>query len=146
MIELRPTRADELGLLVQLENAPGAREFITPNTLDVHRANLARDEFVYLSILERQAVVGLIILHLDAEPRSVEFRRIVVRDKNRGVGQQAIRAMEAWCRGLGRSRVWLDVFETNPRARHLYEKLGYRHFGQSAIEGRVLFLYERDLG
>jgi diamine N-acetyltransferase len=145
MIALRPTCADELALLVELENAPGTREFITPNTPEVHRANLARDEFVYLSILEPDAVVGVIILHLDAEPHSVEFRRIVVRDKDRGVGQQAIRAMEAWCRGLGRSRVWLDVFETNLRARHVYEKLGYRRFGQSAFDGRVLFLYEHDL-
>ena len=146
MIELRPTRADELALLVQLENAPGTREFVTPNMLDVHRTNLARDDFVYLSILENQAVVGVIILHLDADPHSVEFRRIVVGDKNRGIGQQAIRAMEAWCRSLGRLRVWLDVFETNLRARHLYEKLGYRCFGQSAFEGRVLLLYGHDLG
>jgi diamine N-acetyltransferase len=146
MIELRPTRADELALLVQLENAPGTREFIMPNSLDVHRTNLACDDFVYLSIVECSAIVGVIILHLDAERHSVEFRRIVVHDKNRGIGQQAVRAMEAWCRGLGRPRIWLDVFEANHRARHLYEKLGYRHFGQSVFEGRVLLLYEHEIG
>jgi RimJ/RimL family protein N-acetyltransferase len=146
MIELRPTRIDELALLVQLETAPGSREFIIPNVFDAHRANLAHEDFVYLSILERQAVVGVIILRLDAEPNSVEFRRIVVRDRNRGIGQQAIRTMEAWCRSLGRSRIWLDVFESNQRARHLYEKLGYRQFGQSTFEGKVLLLYEHDLG
>jgi len=146
MIELRPTRIDELALLVQLETAPGTREFIIPSVLGAHRANLTHDDFVYLSILERQAVAGVIILRLDVEPDSVELRRIIVRDRNRGIGQQAIRMVEAWCRSLGRSRIWLDVFESNQRARHLYEKLGYRQFGQSTFEGRVLLLYEHELG
>lgn len=145
MIELRPTRIEELTLFVQLENAAGTREFIMPDPLEVHRDRLARDEFVYLSILEHQTLVGAIILRIEEDPLSVEFRRIVVGDPGRGIGQHAVRAMEDWCRRLGRSRVWLDVFETNLRARHIYEKLGYRQFGLSAFDGRTLLLYEHDL-
>ena len=50
------------------------------------------------------------------------------------------------CRSeFGRLRVWLDVFETNLRARHVYEQCGYQRFGESEHEGRRLLLYEKVL-
>jgi len=61
----------------------------------------------------------------------------------RGVGQRAVQLVGELCRNeLGRIRVWLDVFEADTRARHIYEKCGYRLFGRSAHEGRTLLLYE----
>ena len=46
---------------------------------------------------------------------------------------------------LGRARLWLDVFEDNVRARRIYERVGYRQFGRTDHEGRVLLLYEQIL-
>ena len=83
---------------------------------------------------------------LDSEPNSVEFRRVVVSDKGKGVGQSAITAMEQFCRTqLQRTRIWLDVFEYNNRGRHIYEKLGYERYGESDHEGRRLLLYQKKL-
>src|SRR6266542_3613187 len=48
-----------------------------------------------------------------------------------------------WRDELSRGRVWLDVFETNKRARHVYEQCGYCTFGSFEHEGKTLLLYEK---
>jgi RimJ/RimL family protein N-acetyltransferase len=66
--------------------------------------------------------------------------------RGRGIGQDAIAQMEHYVTEiLGRSRVWLDVFEENERARHIYEKLGYSRFGDATRGDRRLLLYEKRL-
>ncbi len=50
------------------------------------------------------------------------------RDTGRGYGGDAIRALLRF--GFGRlrlERIWLDVYDTNPAARRLYERLGFVH-------------------
>lgn len=42
-----------------------------------------------------------------------------------GVGSALMAAGEAWSRALGHRLLTLNVFETNTRARRLYERLGY---------------------
>ena len=86
------------------------------------------------------------MLALDPDNTSVEFRRIVIAQKGMGLGQAAIHAMEGYCRErLGRSRIWLDVFDFNQRGQHIYEKLGYRRFAKSELENNVLFFYNKSL-
>src|SRR6185295_1994352 len=50
------------------------------------------------------------------------------RDTGRGYGGDAIRAILRF--GFARlrlERIWLDVYDTNPDARRLYERLGFVH-------------------
>jgi GNAT superfamily N-acetyltransferase len=49
-----------------------------------------------------------------------------------GIGTVLIRAAEARIRGQGRRRAELRVEESNPRARVLYERLGYAACGREA--------------
>jgi RimJ/RimL family protein N-acetyltransferase len=54
--------------------------------------------------------------------------------------------MENYCHErLGRSRIWLGVFDFNQRGQHIYEKLGYRRFAKSEVEDKVLFFYGKPL-
>jgi len=133
-------------LFAQLEQAPDTKQFVLPYSETEHARNILNSSFVYLRILDAGELVGFFILVLDSEPNSVEFRRAVVSDKGKGVGQSAITAMEQFCRTqLQRTRVWLDVFEYNNRGRHIYEKLGYERYGESDHEGRRLLLYQKRL-
>ena len=76
----------------------------------------------------------------------VEFRRIVVSCRGIGIGQAAIPAMEVYCREqLHCRRIWLDVFDSNPRGRHIYQKLGYRLFDTGELEGRKLLYMDKSL-
>jgi diamine N-acetyltransferase len=52
--------------------------------------------------------------------------------------------MEEYCReNFHAKRIWLDVFSDNARAIHLYEKMGYRPFGEKPSGARTLKLYEK---
>lgn len=142
-ISIRNTKREELNRICDMEQGV-ARSFIIPYSLERHQAEFARPGTVYKSIWRSDQFIGFVILVLDPDARSVEFRRIVVAEPGRGHGKRAVRMVEEICRHeFGRTRVWLDVFKTNKRARHVYEQCGYRRFGRSEHEGKALLLYEK---
>ena len=146
MIELRPARSDELTAFRDMEQHPEAERFVAAEELAVHRERFQRPETRYLSILTEGRLVGFILLLLDADGESVDFKRIVLAERGGGLGQVAIATMEEFCgSALGRTRIWLNVFEDNARGRHIYEKLGYREFRTEPFEGRTLHYYEKRL-
>jgi diamine N-acetyltransferase len=71
--------------------------------------------------------VGYIILAGLADAnQSVEFRRIVVTEKGKGYGKEALRLVKKLAfEELKAHRLWLDVQEHNVRARGLYESEGF---------------------
>lgn len=141
-ITLHDTEFQELSAISEMEQGE-ARDFIVPYTLRKHQEEFAKPAVVYRSIRRGESLVGFVILALDPDGLSVEFRRIVVSDSGRGIGKRAVELVRELCkRELGRRRVWLDVFDSNERARHVYEKCGYSRFGLAEHEGRKLLLYE----
>jgi RimJ/RimL family protein N-acetyltransferase len=121
-----------------------ARSFILPYSFDRHQAEFTKPEVVYKSIWRGDQHIGFLILVLDLDAPSVEFRRIVVTEPGCGYGKKVVRMVDEICRDeLSRGRVWLDVFETNERARNVYEQCGYRRFGKPEHQGRTLLLYEK---
>ena len=146
MLEVHDSKIDELGAFAEMETAADTAEFILPYGLERHRREFERDDIRYLSIFDDDVLAGYFILVLEADGRSVEFRRIVVAAARRGIGQAAIRLMENYCReDLGRERIWLDVFEFNQRGRHIYEKLGYRFFDRGEVDGKPLLFYDKPI-
>jgi len=145
-IKLREARPDELLSFQQMDQDRDTRDHITRYTLAEHEREFARTDIVYLSICRDSRLVGYFILALGADPASVEFRRIVVSCRGIGIGQAAIPAMEVYCREqLHCRRIWLDVFDSNPRGRHIYQKLGYRLFDTGELEGRKLLYMDKSL-
>jgi RimJ/RimL family protein N-acetyltransferase len=119
-----------------------AREFILPYSLEQHQTEFAKESVRYLSIDVGEKLAGFFILALD-DGRSVEFRRIVIAEPGRGLGSMALKLVETYCtETLKRNRIWLDVFESNGRARHVYEKYGFTSFGNKTHGDRTLVLYE----
>ena len=145
--ELREASADQLPVFIDMDRQPETAAFILPYSLEQHQLSFADERTIYLSIYEFDELCGYFILLLEADEISVEFRRIVVARQNRNIGQQAITLMEEYCRDrLVRRRVWLDVFESNHRGRHIYTKFGYREFDRRPQDdGRVLILMEKRL-
>ena len=145
MVELVKARVQDAAEFAALERLPDTDRFILPNTLAEHREQLCDPSLIYLRILHGALLIGFILLALDDDGRSVEFRRIVVASRGNGFGQQAIRQMEDYCQTtLGRTRIWLDVFAHNERARHIYKKLAYQEFGTAVHHSdAVLVLYEK---
>jgi len=146
LIELRPTDPAELDTICELEQDAETSPYILPTTRAQHETNMARADFVYLSICRDEGFAGYFILVLEADGRSVELRRIVIAEKGAGTGKQAMLRVEAWCREqLGRSRIWLDVFDFNERGMHIYPRLGYRYIGRQDLDGSQLLFFEKHL-
>ena len=145
-IRLRASEESELADFVLMEQDADTAPHILPTSLQQHRQQFAREDILYLTIERGSESCGYFILALETDGCSVEFRRIVVAPRGAGIGQRAIPAMEAWCRDrLGRQRIWLDVFDTNPRGQHVYEKLGYRRFDEAPCDERMLYYYDKQL-
>ncbi len=137
---------DDLSKFAEMEQEAGVSQFISPYSLEEHQNEFAEPHVIYLRIMNHDVIAGFFILALEADGCSIEFRRIVVSDKGKGIGQAAISQMEVFCRDeLCRSRIWLDVFESNQRGRHVYEKLRYKQFGESEFMGKPCLLCEKRL-
>ncbi len=146
MIELRRAKLSQLSLFSEMEQNEDTAPYILPTTLDQHRSAFILGDIIYLSIYTHDEPGGFIILALDADARSVELRRIVVAEKGRGTGQQAIAALEIYClQRLQRERIWLDVFDFNRRGQQVYSGLGYHQFDQSEFEGEQLLFFDKEL-
>ena len=147
MIRLRKSKFNELPEFHSMESQEHAKSYINQTALEIHQSNFYDSNIVYLSIEnELSELVGYFILVLEPNNSEVEFRRIVIDEKHRGVGQQAITAMEEYCKTeLQRTKIWLDVYEDNHKGKHIYEKLGYSKFKEQQIGGRKLLLYDKCL-
>ena len=124
-----------------------AIKFVTQIGLETHEEYFDNPNITYLSIENnRREFFGYFVLVFEPDTKSVEFRRILIDQNKRGVGQIAITEMEDYCRKeLHVKRIWLDVFEDNVIGRYIYEKLGYIYFKVELEEGRKLLFYEKTL-
>ncbi len=131
-MELRPVRLDDLPLIMAMERLPAYRTLVGNWTEETHQEKMASADFRYLVAESGSGgMAGFAILHgVVSAHRSVCLQRIVVGDPNRGVGKLMLRGILDYVfRELKAHRLWLDVFETNTRAQHVYESLGFRRDG-----------------
>jgi RimJ/RimL family protein N-acetyltransferase len=73
-------------------------------------------------------LVGEVVLNeYDPDTRTCNLRCLVGPEgRGRGLGSEALELLVAHAfDGLGLQRLTLEVFEFNPRARHVYERLGF---------------------
>ena len=146
MITLQESIESEVLSFIEMEQSTEASEFIIAHSLQHHLAEMQKSEIVYLSIFSNGLLAGFIILAIDNCDKSVEFRRIVVAVKGQGIGQSAIPVMEAYSvEKFSCERIWLDVFATNQRGRHIYTKLGYKQFKTDKHQGAQLLFFEKYL-
>lgn len=142
---LRPVTAADAPGLVELLNEPEVRRLtgthgqVRPGALERaeqwYSSRGAKDDRLDLAVVEQATgeYVGEVVLNeLHADNRSCSFRIALVgpRAFGRGYGTEATRLILAHAfETVGVHRVELEVFAFNPRARHVYEKVGFVHEG-----------------
>lgn len=145
MFELRKSKIEEADSFVKMESSQETSKYIIPYSKEKHITEMQSGAVIYLSIYNNNSLSGFIIL-VPEKAGSIEFRRIVVSAKGKGLGQLAMNATENYClQELGCSRIWLDVFEFNLRGIHIYKKLGYKQFKVSEHHGNRLLFMEKKL-
>jgi len=132
-IELRPTTENDLDYILQAEQDPENRAFILPWTREAHAKACQDSDLLHRIIVcpQNGRIVGFLICGGATSPhRSLEFRRVVVTEKEKGFGRAAVRAVKELAFTQMRvHRLWLDVKEHNQRARALYRSEGFREEG-----------------
>ncbi len=128
---LRLATAADIPAILALEQAAAARQFVGQWSQERHRATLAGPDARYYVYEANGNVDAYVILRgLREDSRSIEIKRIVVGVPERGLGRKILTdIIRIAFRELSAHRLFLDVFDDNGRARHLYESLGFRYEG-----------------
>lgn len=133
-IGLRKTLAEEVELICVIEKDSDNKEYIIPYDQQRHLQVIDSKDEAHLSIWlkETNQLIGFIILAgLENPSLSLEFRRIVVQAKGKGYGRQSLQLVKKYCfEVLKFHRLWLDVFENNSRAIHIYKSEGFAEEGK----------------
>jgi RimJ/RimL family protein N-acetyltransferase len=131
-MDLRPATTADLEFIIETESAPEFREYIGRWTREEHTAALREPDVRYLIAIDNSSKpLGFVILRgLTSEHHSIELKRIVMRTPGLGHGKQALQlAMRTVFEDLHAHRLWLDVFESNLRAAHVYRCVGFQQDG-----------------
>ncbi|MFZ0061118.1 MAG: GNAT family N-acetyltransferase [Pyrinomonadaceae bacterium] len=144
-IRLLRTGENDLDFVLGAEQSAENRSFVSGWVRAQHLGALTSEDVLHL-IIENTADgsrVGYVILAGLADAnQNIELRRIVVTEKGKGYGKEALRLVKKLAfEELKAHRLWLDVKEHNVRARHLYESGGFVVEGvlRECIKGEVGF-------
>lgn len=132
-LSIHKTRKSDIDAIVSMENDRENSQFILPNSKEEHYDLIANKNIEHLVLKSNDnEIIGFVILAgLENKNRSIEFRRIVINQKNKGFGRKAIKEIKHFCfEKLDCHRLWLDVLENNASARHLYQSEGFKEEGK----------------
>lgn len=124
LVILRSTQQDDLDFVYNTEHQPDNAQYVGQWTKEEHMNVLSQKDIMHLIVedAKTQKPVGYaIIAGLENPSRSVELRRIVISEKGKGFGREALRLIKKLAfEGLKVHRLWLDVRYKNDRAQGLY--------------------------
>jgi len=128
---LRIATPADIPTIIALEGNPIARQFVGQWSAERHEATLTGGDARYYISDSGGSIDAYVILRGFSEySGAIELKRIVVGVPERGLGRRILTEIIRICfRELRAHRLFLDVFEDNARARHLYESLGFKYEG-----------------
>ena len=127
-LRIYKTQNNDIDIVISIESANENSQFIISNSKDEHLKFLTDKNIEHLLIKSKNdEIIGFVLLvGLKNKNKSIEFRRIVIKDHGKGYGKLTIKEIKKYCfEKLHCHRLWLDVFEFNQRAIHIYKKLGF---------------------
>lgn len=158
LVTLRPIRAEDADVIAALIRADDEIARLTgsvhSSTEPLEEMPIERlreiygrwaeaDDRLVLAVVDLATgnVVGEVVLNdWDEGNRSCGFRTLIGEvGRGRGLGTEATRlVVDHALTTMGLHRVSLEVYDFNPRARHVYEKVGFVHEGT----GREALLFD----
>lgn len=122
---LRRTQLEDLDYVLDSEVEPENAKHVGKWTKEQHINSLSQKDIMHLIVEEAatESKVGYIIMAgLENPSKSIEFKRIVITEKGKGYGREALRLIKKIAfKQLGAHRLWLDVRSNNQRAQKLYQ-------------------------
>jgi RimJ/RimL family protein N-acetyltransferase len=129
MMHLRPAADTDLVFIMAQEARPEYSPFINAWSEARHRSAMSSSDYRYqMFVDDAGAVQGYTIMRgYDSGNRSVELVRMVLARSGSGRGREACLLLLRQAFENDRvHRFFLDLFEDNARAEHLYRQLGFQ--------------------
>ena len=132
-MQLRTARPEDIDFFLAQEARAELQNFIFSSSREQHQQYLVSQDyqcFIFQND-ETEAAIGYAILSGLTSPHgNICLARIVIAEPGQGYGKQALRLLLNWVFTEYKAhRFWLDVFEDNHRARHVYQSVGFREEG-----------------
>ena len=130
-ISVRPALADDVDFIVKAQETPHAFGFLHPTYRETVIAAIDQPDRLAFIVTEGDERAGMMLFGYDAVvPWIVELRRLAVVTPGRGIGTAAVQWAIKWSfETMKAHRLWLEVVESNLRARALYERAGFLYEG-----------------
>ncbi|MGB5953132.1 MAG: GNAT family protein [Ornithinimicrobium sp.] len=158
LVTLRPIQADDADTIDRLireddeiarltgsihSRTEEAQDMSLTEMREIYGAWASATERLVLGVIDNATgdLVGEVVLNdWDEGNRSCAFRTLIgAVGRGRGLGTEATRLIIQHGLGpMGLHRITLEVYDFNPRARHVYEKVGFVHEGT----GREALLFD----
>lgn len=93
-----------------------------------------------LAIEFEHVIVGEVVINLYDSKQNQANLRILISDEyaGKGIGTKALEVVTNYIfKETSLSALTLDVFEFNPKAKHVYEKIGFETFGRLEAEATI---------
>ena len=136
------TTISDIDQIIDFETING--KFVNHYTREKHIELLSDKDCGHIAIrrIDNDQLVGhMIIFGLNSFDKVLEFRRVTINEKGHGFGKEAVKLLKELCfTELKYHRLWLDVFDDNERAIHIYESEGF------TLEGVLRDNYKTETG
>lgn len=128
-IIVRNTTEEDLEFVINSEHEPDNAQYVGQWTKDQHISSLVQEDILHLIIEEKstnEPVGYVIIAGITNQNKNIEFRRIVISKKGKGLGRKTLKLVKKIAfERLNAHRLWIDVRYKNLRAQNLYKSEGF---------------------
>jgi len=131
-IDLYPAKTEDIDIIMNLENANENKNFVWQGSYEEHMSEIDDPSYILAVFREKSdnRIVGYVLAGVEKRSDVFELRRIVVAEKGRGYGREAMSLlMDYGFNILHINRFWLDVYPDNFVGINLYKSLGMKHEG-----------------
>lgn len=131
-ITLRYTEIDDLDFVINAEQKKENAQYVDQWTKDEHITSLSNKDIIHLIIedKDKNSVGYIIIAGVEKISKSIEFKRLVICDKNKGYGREVLKLIKDFSfNDLKAHRLWLDVRLRHKIAQELYKSEGFKEEG-----------------
>lgn len=133
MTDLSPLTPADIPEEMRIERTPGYDAVVGRFDTEEHASQMASPTVRYVGFRDGDGLAGFVILQELDQP-TVLLRRIAVSQVERGVGSRLVRAVMDWVfQATPAAALRLEVSVGNPRARHVYEREGFREYDADAV-------------
>lgn len=128
-LKITRTQEQDLDFALAAEYSPDNSQYVGQWKKEEHLHALNNPDILHIlfeTYPDRQKIGYAIIAGLQKPSKSIELMRLVIVDKGKGYGKEALNLIKDYCfQTLQAHRLWLDVRSNNPRAKHVYEQAGF---------------------